>query len=111
MRNGPSARCDNQGNKPMIPRTLTQMQHRPTSYEVVAKHEDGQEIRLAFTERRTKRCLLHIHQSNGQKILDMLGQWDGIATYSSNSGWIFGPVSIRFSGRTERDLASEMYFI
>ncbi len=87
------------------PRTLTQMQHRPTAYEVVVTRDNGQETRLAFTERRTKQALLRIAQDNGQQILGMLGDWDGEATYSAKSGWTFGPVTIRFSGRTERDLA------
>lgn len=88
------------------PRTLEQMALRPTAWEIVAKHENGQEIRLGFSERRTKRSLLSTAQANGETVLAMLGTWDGEATYSAATGWIFGPVAIRFSGRTERDLAS-----
>ena len=88
------------------PRTLTQMQHRSTAYEVVATHESGRETRLAFTERRTKQSLLKIAQNNGQIILDMLGSWNGNATYSKATGWTFGPVSVRFTGLTERDVSN-----
>ena len=87
------------------PRTITQMQHRPTSYEVVAKHEDGRETRLAFTQRRTKSALLRIAQANSETILAMLGVWDGEATYTKAQGWTFGPCRIHYTGRTERDLA------
>ena len=85
------------------PRTLQAMHRRLTAYEVVAKHENGTETRLAFTERSTKQSLLQIAQANGQMILDLIGDWDGEATYSKAHGWTFGPVSIHFSGRTERD--------
>ena len=86
------------------PRTIAQMQFRPTSYEVTVSH-NGEETRLAFTERRTKSTLLRIAQGNSETILAMLGVWDGEATYTKAQGWTFGPVSIRYSGKTERDLA------
>ena len=88
------------------PRTIAQMQFRPTSYEVVATH-NGAETRLAFTERHTKSALLRIAQTNSETVLAMLGDWDGEARYTKVQGWEFGPVSIRYSGKTERDLAGE----
>lgn len=90
--------------KTVEPRTITEMQFRPTSYEVVAKHI-GEETRLAFTERRTKSALLRIAQANSETVLAMLGDWDGEAKYTKAQGWAFGPVSIHYTGRTERDLA------
>ena len=87
------------------PRTLADMQNRRTAYEVIARHEDGTEIRLGFTERHTKSVLLTIAQQNGESILAMLGDWDGEAVYSKSHGWTFGPVRVCFSGRTERDCA------
>ena len=89
------------------PRTLAQMQHRPTSYEVVARHDDGAETRLAFVGRHTKSVLLHVARQHGSDILAMIGDWDGAAKYSANQGWVFGPVRVCFSGQTERDLATE----
>ncbi len=86
------------------PRTIAQMQFRPTSYEVVAKH-NGEETRLAFTERRTKSALLRIAQANSETILAMLGAWNDEATYTKAQGWTFGPCRIHYTGRTERDLA------
>ena len=88
------------------PRTLEQMAHRLTAYEVIARHENGQEMHLAFTARHTKLVLLAIAQSNGNEILEMLGSWDGEVTYAKTTGWTFGPVSVRFSGRTERGVSS-----
>ncbi len=89
------------------PRTLTQMQHCATSYEVaVTAH--GNTISLGFTERKTRRVLLHMAQANGAAILARIGGWDGEVTYNSAQGWTFGPVRIHFTGRTERDVASEM---
>ena len=93
------------------PRTLTQMQRHVTAYEVVACHEDGTEHRLAFSERKTKSVLLKIAARNGDTILPLLGDWDDLATYNKDSGWTFGPVTICFSGRTERDVASAMNLI
>ena len=85
---------------PITPRTLTQMQNRPTSYEVAIEGEV-----VAYTAKKTKGALLDIAQKNGQKILDQLGDWDGEAVYRKGK-WIFGPVTIAFTGRTEREAAS-----
>ena len=69
--------------------------------------EDGRRYTLAFTERRTKRNLLVIAQANGGFLLGLLGDWDSVATYTKAGGWVFGPLTIKYSGRTERDVASE----
>ncbi len=89
------------------PRTLTQMQNCASAYEVsVTAH--GNTISLGFTERKTRRVLLHMAQANGAAVLAQLGGWDGDATYSNALGWTFGPARIHFTGRTERDVAREM---
>ena len=88
------------------PRTLEQLQNRPTSYEVVAKTEAGT-VRLGFTERTTKRALLTVAQANGETLLGMIGDWDGEATHNRITGWTFGPVRVCLSGRTERDCTME----
>ena len=86
------------------PRTLAAMQHRPTSYEVLARHEDGSTLRLAFSQRQTKRVLLEIARDKGAAVLAMLCDWDGEASYSDLC-WTFGPVTICY-GRTEREASS-----
>ncbi len=88
------------------PRTLVQMWNRPTAYEIVARHEDGDEIRLGFSERHTKSALLNaITDNNREAVLTMLGDWDDVAIYTKLAGWTFGPVRICF-GRTEREIAN-----
>ena len=91
-----------------LPRTLTQMHHRLTAYEVVVRCDGGTETRLGFSERRTKSALLAIAQQHCEAIMAMLGSWDGDASYAKATGWTFGPVRICFSGQTERDCASHM---
>ena len=86
------------------PRTLAQMQHRPTSYEVAYTYQ-GATVRLGFTQRKTKAVLLSMARTGGH-VLACLGAWDGEAQYSSTIGWTFGPVRVHFTGRTERDLAT-----
>ncbi len=91
------------------PRTLTQMQNRATSYEVaVTAHCNT--TRLGFTERKTRAVLLWMaHTYAGAQMgLLTICDWDGKAIYSKGQGWVFGPVRIHFTGRTERDVASEM---
>jgi hypothetical protein len=108
-------------------RTLSQMHNYPTAYEVVCTvhisaytlAELNAEIcnanlafvaessRLGFSERRTRGALLSFAQGNSEAILSKLGTWDGEATYTVKSGWLFGPVRIHFSGLTERQCANE----
>ncbi len=88
------------------PKTLEQLQNRPTSYEVVVVFR-GSSTRLDFTQRKTKSGLLAVARQNGDKILAMLGDWSGEASYTKKTGWVFGPVVIEFSGLTERDCSNE----
>ncbi len=89
------------------PRTLTQMQRRPTSYEVSMVCR-GQVTRLAFTQRTGKSALLRIVQQNSDAVIRLMGDWDDDAQYSSTTGWTFGPVRVHFTGATERDVANAM---
>ena len=91
----------------ITPRTLTQMQNHITSYEV-ALTAHGNTIPLGYTERKTRRVLLHMSHLHSATVLAHLGNWNGDATYSNAQGWTFGPARIHFTGRTERDVASEM---
>jgi len=92
------------------PRTLTQMQNRPTSYEIGMTYQ-GQTTRLGFTQRTTKGTLLSMAQANSEEALRLMGDWDGDAAYTKARGWTFGPVRIHFTGMTERDIASAMSLI
>ena len=87
------------------PRTLIEMQNYPTAYEVAINDRV-----VTYSARKTKRALLEIAQQHGQEILGMLGDWDGEAIYK-NGRWMFGPVTVRFTGRTERDAASALGLI
>jgi hypothetical protein len=90
----------------MTMRTLAQMHRYPTAYEVVCTVA-AESSRLGFSERRTRGALLSFAQGNSEAILSKLGTWDGEATYTVKSGWLFGPVRIHFSGLTERQCANE----
>lgn len=92
----------------MNPRTRTQMLNRQTSYEVVANTPDGR-IRLGFLARVNKHTLLKVAQrpENSSRLLHYMSDDDPSATYSRDNGWTLGPITIRLSGRTERDCANE----
>lgn len=89
------------------PRTLVELQNRPTTYEVVLR-ANGYEKRLGFTARRTKAVLLGFAREHSELILTRMFDPDATARYSKAYGWQFGNVYVRFSGRTERDIASEL---
>ena len=87
------------------PRTLTQMQNRPTAWEVEI---DGEVV--AYIARKTKSALLDVARQNAKKIIAKLGEDDPIPVYTKGK-WRFGPVCVKFTGRTERDAASAMGMI
>lgn len=97
------------------PRTLTQMQNRPTAYEVVMvvkRAEKTETITLGFTARHTKSAIQSYVDVNAESIIQELGtDAPAIETYSQEAGYHFAhgsvDVDVRFSGRTERDVASE----
>lgn len=92
------------------PRTLTQMQNLPTSYEV-AVTANGETTHLGFTERHTRGTLLNFVPVHGKFILTLLGDWDGDWTYAKATGVTLGPARVHFTGKTERDFANEMNLI
>ena len=93
-----------------LPRTITEMQRRPTSYEIVAQHDNGPKLRLCFTQRTGRNHLLRLCVEHGETILNILPElWDGDAIWDGYwKGWQFGPILVYPSGKTERDIANEM---
>ena len=90
----------------MAPRTLTQMHRHLTAYEVAVTTNSETRL-LGFSERTTKGALLSIARANSDLILRLLGRWDGQASYTKATGWTFGPARIHFTGKTEREVASQ----
>ena len=93
----------------MTPRTLKQMTNRPTCYEV-GLFVDGEQIEtLAFVARRTRRKLFDLCVQNGPDIsAHMTDDELDLDYHATMHGVDFanGRVAVRFTGRTERDLAS-----
>lgn len=91
------------------PRTLAEMSNRPTAYEVVLD-DNGTLTRLGFTARRTNAVLVHFARAHGKEIialLDKRGIGDDDGQRPAKLVWSLGKgVSVRFSGRTERECAS-----
>jgi hypothetical protein len=93
-------------------RSLTAMQNLNTAYEV-ALYVDGKVVKvLGYTARKTNKTLLNYAASNStllkshltEEELDM--EWKN----SSKTGLMFanGRVIVRYTGKTERTVASEM---
>lgn len=87
------------------PRTRTAMLRRSTTYEVVATLPTG-EIRLGFTSRPSRATFLRLARQHADAILPHIAD-DAPATYTTAGGLRLGAVTIRKSGRTEREIASE----
>jgi len=80
----------------------------PTRYEVVMVHE-GKETHLGFTARTGRSPLLDMAQANSEALLAIIPEDDDSATLKggkTKAVLTFGPVIIRYSGRTERDVAT-----
>lgn len=90
------------------PRSLEEMHRRITAYEIVAVQGE-KHIRLGFTARPNKRSLLDAARSQGGLLCSMLSkaEQEAIPTYTKAGGWRFGSLSVRLSGKTERDCALE----
>ena len=87
----------------MKPRTLSQMQHLPTAYEVAINGDV-----VGYTARKTKQALLAFARDNASKILSQIpDDMDPPAEYTKGK-WSFGSVAVYFTGRTEREAATEM---
>ena len=93
----------------MNPRTIAQMKNLPTTYEIIMVVADVSE-QVAFTARKTKGNLLANAQrfanKNEARMTNLLDGFDADGSYNANTGWTFGPVVFRYSGLTERDLAT-----
>ncbi len=90
------------------PRTLSQMQNRPTAYEVVLLTRDGLRHRLGFTQRRGKRALLAVAQQDSKRVLELLGADADTDCRYMDGEWQFGDVCrLIYSGKTERDFAAQ----
>ena len=87
------------------PRTMTEMMNRPTAWEVSI---DGQVV--AYIARNTKSALLDVARQNAKAIIAKLGDADPEPVYTKGK-WQFGPVCVKFTGRTERDAASALGMI
>lgn len=87
----------------------------PTRYEVAVAINGGATQRLGFTARKTKQGLFAFLGDAAQPMLDAVTAGtitrdsveDATATYNAALGALhIGPVSIYFTGATERDCAS-----
>ncbi len=95
----------------MKPRTLEQMQHRSTCYEV-GLYVSGKQVKtLTFAARKTNRSLLEAVWQNGSEIKPILTEEELDSDYSVSrfDGVVFhsGRVTVRFTGKTERECATE----
>lgn len=87
-------------------RTLEQMQNYGTSYEVIAVVDEKQIFPLEYTPRKTKSILLKIAQKYGNFLLQYV-EGDPDVKYKKNA-WHFGNVVVKYSGKTERDIATDI---
>lgn len=89
------------------PRTLAQMQHCGTAYEVALTYK-GQTVVLGYTARKSQHGLLNV--ARAAKVADMIdaADLDAGCGYFSKTGWHFGSARVAFTGRTERDAASAL---
>lgn len=84
------------------PRTRAELHNRTTTYEIVAVLPTGAQHRLGFTARISKRTLLGLAQDHAETLLPHLGG-DDSASYTAAGGLRLGAVTVRKSGRTERE--------
>jgi len=86
------------------PRTLAQMQNRITAYEIAVNEQV-----VAYTSRKTKRCLYENIFKNLPLIRSLAENPGAPDKYSKDDGWtIGGNVRVYFTGRTERDAANSL---
>lgn len=87
-------------------RTLTQMHRHATAYEIVAELPTGT-IRLGFTIRPSARTFLRMAMDHREAIIPHIREEDD-ASYTAAGGLRLNEkVTIRKSGKTERDCAIE----
>lgn len=86
-------------------RTLEQIKGRPTRYEVVAE-APGFRARIGFTSRPSKMGLLSLAQDSADELVPHIGE-DNSVRYSFRHGLKLGALTIRKSGKTQRDIILE----
>lgn len=91
------------------PRTLEQMQHFGTKWEVLLKTPDGN-YRLAFTARKTQKALMTNAQNCSELVLAMMDKYNCPDDLDGLNGqrWDLGNSVVITFGRTEREMASEL---
>lgn len=93
-------------------RSRTAMMNLSTSYEMVLVVDGVTVKRLGFDAKKTRSALMNAARNNGSEIMSKLSEEEADMdwNYSAAKGLAFGRgnVVVRFSGRTERDVANEM---
>lgn len=94
----------------VTPRTLEQMQHYATTYEVVVETADGTKFTAAFMNQKNKHALIAVARDNSETILAAIPDSDDPEwSYTRKSGLSFGPYArVYYTGRTERDVRNSM---
>lgn len=86
------------------PRTLEQLYNRRTSYEIVLTIH-GESFRIGFSERKTRDVLISASRSVADVILPHVPEGLEWRYRAGTITWAPG-VTVGFSGRTEREIAS-----
>lgn len=93
---------------PVQPRTLEQMAFCRTRYEVELIAGGNRRV-IAYTARKTQEALYEYARQHGDEILRVLGDPENVwFSKRADAIEINDEVTIRFSGRTERDARLEM---
>jgi hypothetical protein len=97
-----------EGMKPVLPRTLEEMALRRTRYEVELA-AGGKRRVIGYTARKTLDVLMRYAREHREEILLHIGDSENVWFTARNGGIdINDTVSVRFTGRTERDARSEL---
>lgn len=87
----------------LTPRTITEMQNRPTCYEIAINGTP-----VAFVSRRTKAMLLDVAVDNIDMLRELAEDHNAKDKYTKADGWLIGGnVRVCYTGYTERDRAYE----
>jgi hypothetical protein len=96
-----------------VPRSLEEVRHRATRYEVIGVSPTGERIRVGFTGRKNGIGLIKALQTRGPSLVTHLGVLEsdtfhltkGRSPVATLKGWTFS-----FSGLTERDVAGHLHW-
>jgi len=86
------------------PRSRDQLRYYATTYEVVAVIPGHEPVRLGFTARPSKRAFIRLAHDHAALLLPHIEENDAVS-YTAAGGLRLGAVTIRRSGRTERECA------